>query len=333
MTVDTTRIGRDTTQTYPPLLVRRSIARAIDLAISFGLACLIVLPFTLNQAADALLLGGFDSLGDFLGEWDVGTVATGSVGAALDQLQPVVLSTVYLQALVIWAYDWLSHTVTGSTVGKAITRVRVTRHRTSPFEPTMAPDLWVRRSWLERALRMAVRAALVVGPPTLAAGMLLASAFAVPGAVEVAELFIAVSIVLLVTWLAGGVGLHGLATSTRVVGFDWQELKQEAERQIEYHTGHADEYLHRLQEAARTPGVQKTARSAEHDPRVRSALAKGGTVAQQAEQQGRSAMVEALRSREDATAAAHHLGEVFKKHGLRGVIESFTRRPPGSGGV
>ena len=64
MIVDTTRSNRDTTGTYPPLLLRRVLARAIDSAIAMALACLVVLPFTLGQVGDALLLGGFDSLRD-----------------------------------------------------------------------------------------------------------------------------------------------------------------------------------------------------------------------------------------------------------------------------
>lgn len=320
MDVDTTRLGLDSGPTYPPLLVRRLLARAIDSVIAFGLACIIVLPFTFNQAADALLLGGFESFGDLLTEWDLGTVAGGSIGAALEQLQPVLLSTIYLQALVVWTYDWLSHTLTGSSIGKAITRVRVTRPR-DHLEPTsIAPDLQPRRSWVERPLRMAVRAGLVVAPPTLAAGMVLAAAFAVPGAVDLAELFIALSIVLLIVWLAGGVGLHGLLTGTRVVGFEWQELKQVAEHQIDYHTGHADEYLQKLQDAARTPGAPRVARSAE-----------------QAGQRGRDAMSAGLPSREDATsaatAAARRLGEAYRQEGLRGVVKSFTRPPSGPGGA
>nr|WP_281496844.1 RDD family protein [Ornithinimicrobium sp. F0845] len=323
------------------MLTRRLIARAIDSAIAFALACVVVLPFTVNQATDALLVGGFDSFSEFLTDWDPGTVPGGSVGAALEQLQPVVLSTIYLQALVIWAYEWVSLTVTSSSIGKMITRVRVTRHRNS-FEPTVSRELRSRGSWLERLLRMGLRAGLVVGPPTLAAGMLLAAAFSVPGAVDLAELFIALTIVLLVVWLAGGVGLHGLATGTRVVGFEWQELKQGVEHQLEYHTGHADEYLHRLQEAARAPGVQRAARAAEQDPRVRSVMAQGRTVAQQAEQaqeRGRrdwDSMIEGLRSRKDAkdatTAAARHLGEVYREGGLRGVLQSFTRRSQGPDG-
>ncbi|WP_109474272.1 RDD family protein [Ornithinimicrobium cavernae] len=306
--VDTTRSSRDTTRTYPPLRLRRLIARAIDSVIAFGLACLIVLPFTFSQAADALLLAGFDSFNDFLTEWDPGTAAGGSVGAAVEQLQPVVLSTVYLQGLVIWAYDWLTHTLTGSSIGKAFTRVRVTRNHSSA-EPTLAPDLRAGRSWVDRPLRMALRAGLVVGPPTLAAGMLLAAALAVPGAVDLAEMFIALTVVLLIAWLAGGVGLHGLVTGTRVVGFEWQELRQEAEHQIVYHTGNADEYLHKLQQAARTPGAQRAARIAEHDPRVRSAIA-------QARRYG----------------ARTPTGEVYRKEGLRGVVESFTQPPKESGG-
>lgn len=331
--VDTTRIGRDPTRTYRPLLGRRFIARAIDGAIAFGLACLLVLPFTLSQASDALVLGGFDSFRDFLTEWEPGSVPGGSMGAALEQLQPVVLSTISLQALVIWAYDWLSLTLTGSSIGKMITRVRVTRHRSS-FEPTIAPDFRVRRSLLGRAVRIGLRAGLVVGPPALAAGTLLAAAFAVPGAVDLAELFIALSVVLFIVWLAGGVGLHGLASGTRAVGFEWQELAQEAEHQFDYHRGNADEYLHKLQEASRTPGGQRVVRGVEHDPRVRSARAQGEAVAQQAEQhvlQDRGTALETLRSRADAQEAARQLGEVYREKGLRGVLDSLTRRPPGPG--
>jgi len=333
--VDTTRSGLDPARPYPPLRARRLIARAVDAAVSFGLSCLVVLPFTVNQASDAILLGGFDSVTDFLAEWDIGTAASGSVGAALEQLQPVLLATIYLQALVMWAYDWLSHTLTGSSVGKAIARLRVTRHR-GDLEPTIAPDLLARGSWVQRALRMALRAAIVVGPPTLAAGTLLAAAFAVPGAGDLAELFIALSVVLFVTWLAGGVGLHGLATGTRVVGFEWQELGQQAAQQIEYHTGHADEYLHSLQEAARTPRVQTAVRSVERDPRLRSAPGKVESAAQHGQQRGASArtmLAEGLPSAEDAKAAARHLGEVYREKGLRGVVESFTRPPSGPGGA
>lgn len=308
--VDTTGSSRDTARTYPPLIVRRIIARAIDFVIAFGLACLIVLPFTFSQAADALLLGGFDSFRDLLTEWDLGTVAGGSLGVALEQLQPVVLSTIYLQGLVIVAYEWIGHTLTGSSIGKGIVRVRVTRHRSS-VEPTTAARLWARRSWVERTARMGLRAALVVGPPTLAVGTLLAAAFAVPGAVDVAEVCVALSIVLLIAWLVGGVGLHGLVTGTRVVGFGWQELKQGAEQQIGFHSGHADDYRQKLQEAARGPGAQRAARSAQHDPRVRSAEDAKNT----------------------ASAAARRLREAYRKEGLRGVLESFTRAPPGPGGA
>lgn len=337
--VDTTRISRDPTRTYPPLLVRRLTARVIDSAIAFALACVVVLPFTFSQASDALLLGGFDSFGDLLDQWDLGTDPGGSIGAALERLQPVVLSTVYLQALVIWAYDWLSLTLTSSSIGKMVTRVRVTRHHHT-VEPTIAPAVRAHRSILERALRMGLRAGLVVGAPALAVGMLLAAAFAVPGAVDLAELFIALSIVLLIVWLTGGVGLHGLATGTRVVGFEWQELRQEAEHQFEYHRGNADDYLHKLQEAARTPGSQRVARAVEHDPRVRSAMARGTTVTQQIEQRGphdREWVPETLRSREGlqdaATTAARHLREVYREEGLRGVLDSFTRRRSGPGGA
>lgn len=332
MIVDTTRGSRETTGTYPPLLVRRLIARAIDSAISFGLACLIVLPFTASQATDALVRGGFDSFRDLLTEWDLGTAAGGSVGAALEQLQPVVLSTVYFLALVIWAYDWLSHTMTGSSIGKAIVRVRVTRHR--GFDQPIAQDLRASRSWLERALLLGLRSGLVVGPPTLAVGMLLAAAFAVPGAVDAAELFIALSVVLLIAWSVGGVGLHGLVTGTRVVGFNWQELKRQAEQQVEYHTGHADDYLHKLQESAKAHDAQRAARGAAHDPRVRSATEQARSVTQQAEHRGpidRDALLESLRSREGAKTAARQLRQVYREDGLRGVVESFTRPGQGSG--
>lgn len=262
MIVDTTRSNRDTTGTYPPLLLRRVLARAIDSAIAMALACLVVLPFTLGQVGDALLLGGFDSLRDFLTGWTPGTVAGGAFGATVEALQPVVLSTVYLQGLVIWAYDWLSHSLTGSSIGKGLARVRVTRHRAVGEQP-VAPDGRAHRSWLKHVLRMGLRSGLVIGPPVLAAGMLLAAALAVPGAVDLAELFIALSLVLFIGWLAGGVGLHGLVTGTRVVGFEWQELRQAAGEQIEFHTGHADDYLHSLQEASRTAGVQQVVTQAE----------------------------------------------------------------------
>lgn len=325
MIVDTTRSSRDTTGGYPPLILRRLTARAIDSVIAVALACLIVLPFTLSQVTDALLLGGFDSLRDFLTEWDPGTVAGCSVGAAVEALQPVVLSTVYLQALVIWAYDWVGHALTGASIGKGIARVRVTRHR-DRTQPTISPDVPGRGPWPTHVLRMGLRSGLVVVPATLAAGMSLAAAFAVPGAVDLAELFIALSVVMLIAWAAGGVGLHGLVTGTRVVGFEWQELKQVAEQQIEFHTGHADDYLHRLQEAARTPGAQQMVRDAEHDPRSRSALTQGSSAAQQAEQRG-------LRSREDAAVAVRQVGEAFRTKGLRGVLESFMRSTRGQGGV
>ncbi|USQ77736.1 RDD family protein [Ornithinimicrobium cryptoxanthini] len=331
--VDTTRSSLDSPRPYPPMRARRLLARAIDLLIGFGLASLIVLPFTFSQATDALLLGGFGSFPDFLTDWDPGTAARGSVRATVEQLQPVVLATVYLQGLIVWAYDWLAHTLTGSSVGKAIARVRVTRHRSS--EPTIAPGLQPRQSWVRRAARMGLRSALVVGPPTLAVAMLLAAAFAVPGAADVAEVFIALTVVLFIVWLAGGVGLHGLATGTRVVGFEWQRLMQEAEQHIEYHTGHADAYLHKLQQAARGPSAQRAVRSAEQDPRVRSAMAQGQAVAQQAEQtvaNSRDSMPATVPSREGTVSAARQLGEAFRKGGLRGIVESFTRPPPSAGG-
>lgn len=313
MDADTTRIDRGATQTYPPLRTRRLIARAIDSAIAFGLACLTVLPFTLNQASDALLAGGFDSFREFLTEWDPGTAPGGAIGSALEHLQPVVLGTIYLQALVIWAYESVSLTLTGSSIGKLITRVRVTRH--SNFEPTVSPNLRAPRPWFQRLLQLGLRAGLVVGPPALAAGMLLAAAFAVPGAVDLAEMFIALSIVLFIVWLAGGVGLHELATGTRVVGFGWQEVRSEVEHQFQYHTGHADQYLQKLQQAARSPDVHGAVRSAE--------------------QRGRrdwDAVIEGLRSGNDATTvAARRLGEIYREKGLRGVLDAFTRSPRGPG--
>ena len=310
MDADPTRISQDPARSFPPLLVRRVVARTIDSAIAVALACLIVLPFTLNQATDALLLGGFDSFRELLAQWDPGTVAGGSVGDAVEQLQPVVLSTIYLQAFVIWAYDWLSLTLTGTSIGKVVTRLRVTR-RPGSVEPTITPDAPARWSLLERALRMALRAGLVVGAPALAAGMLLAAAFAVPGAVDLAELFIALSVVLLIVWLAGGVGLHGLASGTRVVGFEWQELRQEAEHQLDSYRGHADDYLRQLQEASRISEGQRAMRRIEHDPRVRSAAAPD--------------------TQEAASSVAQQLRQAYSERGLRGVWDSVARRLPGPG--
>lgn len=336
--VDTTRSGPNTVRPYPPLLLRRALARVIDFVLVFALSCLILLPFALSQVSDALLAGGFDSFGDLLREWDFGEVAGGSVATALDHLRPVLLGTVYLQGLIFWAYDWLSHLLTGTTLGKAITKVRVTRHRGS--EPTLVPGPKPLEPFLKRAARLGVRAALVVGPPTLAAASLLAATMALPGAADAAEVFIALSLVMVIAWLVGGVGLHGLVTGTRVVGFNWQELRAEAEQHIEYHTGHADEYLHKLQEAARTPSVRQATSTLERDPRVRSATAQATSataqargVAQQAEQHDLRSMVENLRTGDDAKAAARHLGELYRKDGLRGVIESFSRPPAGPGGA
>lgn len=333
--VDTTRSSQDGIRAYPPLRLRRIIARLIDAAVAFALACLLVLPFTIGQASEAVALAGFDSVADLLAEWDLGTAATGSVAVALDHLEPVLLGTIYLQALVIWAYDWLSHTATGSTLGKALVRVRVRRHHSGP-EPLGTAGVRIRRSWGERALRMALRAAIVVVPPTLAVGTLVAAAFTVPGAGELAELFIALSVVLFITWLAGGVGLHGLATGTRVVGFEWRELTQEAARQIEYHTGHADEYLRTLQEAAGSPRAGRVARRVERDPRVRSALAQGSSLVSEARTRGntaRTTFADGVPSADEASATLRQLAEVYRERGLRGVVESVRQRPPGAGGT
>lgn len=286
MHADTTRISLDPTRAYPPLLVRRLVARAIDSAIAFGLACLVVLPFTFHRGVDALALGGFETVSDFLAEWEPGTLPGGSIGATLEHLQPVVLSTIYLQVLVIWAYDWLSLTLTGSSIGKMATRVRVTRQR-STVEPAIPPEFQTQPSLLVRPLRMGARAGLVVGAPALALGMLCAAAFAVPGAVDLAELFIALSIVLLIVWLATGVGLHGLATGTRVVRFEWQDLRQEAEHQLDHHSGHDKEILNR-------DSVRQGVRSTDSP-------------------------------QDTARAAVSKLREAYREKGLRGVLDSVNR--------
>lgn len=298
--VDTTRSGPNTVRPYPALFVRRILARTIDTVIAFVVSCVVVLPFTIGQMIDAVALGGFDSGWDFIGEWDPGAVAVGSVGRVVEQLQPVVLTTVYLQGLVMWGYDWLAHTLTGSTVGKAIARVRVIRHRGS--EPTLVPGQKSREPFAKRAGRMALRSALVVGPVTLAIASLLAAMFAVDGASEAAEVFIALCLVLLITWFVGGVGLHGLVTGTRVVDFNWQELRQEAEQQFEHHSGHADDYLRKLQASSR---VQQATSTLERDPRVRAG--------------------------EDARSAVGQVREAYRQDGLRGVLESLVNRPPTSG--
>lgn len=275
---------------------RRLVARGIDALVAFGLSCLLVWPFMWGSAADAVTAGGFDSVLDFIGEWDVGELTGGSVGAVVERLQPVVLSTVYLQALVVWFYEGLSTSLTGSTLGKAMTRLRVVRHA-GTSQPTVAPRLKAKASWWDRPLRMFLRAALVVGPPALSLGMVAASAFAIPGAVELSEVAIALTVVCGVAWLATGVGLHGWFSGTRVLGFSWQELRAQATEQAQ----RGDEHAARLREmAGRSPAAQRFLDRAEHDPRTVQAR----QAAQQAAPQARQAVQQAgPQARQTATQA------------------------------
>lgn len=217
----------------PALRGRRALARAVDGLLAGLISALVVWPFVWGAVTDALAVGGFGSARDVVVGWLDGAAPAGDLSAVREELAPVVLSTVLLQVLVVWLYEALTTAVAGTTPGKALSRLRVVARPTgSDFTigPTAAR---VRRPWWDRPLRMMLRAALAVGPPALAVGTLVAGALGVPGGTEIAEITLALTIVLVVVWVASGSGVHGSATGTDVVSFSWQEAKNTAQQRVE----------------------------------------------------------------------------------------------------
>jgi hypothetical protein len=246
---------------------RRVVARGIDALLSFVLSAMIVWPMAWNAGADALASGGFGSALDFLRAGPSGADAGSEVARAAAALQPVLLGALLLQAVVVWLYETLAVALTGTTPGKAMTRLRITHHH-GPPGPTLAPPLQPQhRSWAGRALRSALRAALVVGPASLSLVMLTVSLLGAEDATEVAEIAIATTLVLAVIWLADGRGAHGLASGTHVVPFSWREVRSRAEAYARDET--TRERLRQRAEASGAAGwLEERAQRLRGDPRV-----------------------------------------------------------------
>lgn len=238
--IETTSAPASGTTERPSLRGRRLLARLVDGVLALVLSAVICWPLVWGSFTEALAVGGFGSVGDLASDWLEGTPG-GDVGRVVEEVRPVVLGTVLLQALVVWAYEALATTVTGSTPGKALARLRVVlTDRGNAF--TLGPtEVGATRSWWERPLRMGLRAAVVVGPPAVAAGTLVAGLAGIPGATELAEITIAVSIALLLLWVAFDSGAHGALTRTDTVSFSWQEARERAQAQARSAAGAVQE--------------------------------------------------------------------------------------------
>lgn len=275
-------VGRTTVHEHPPaMLLRRAVARGVDSALSAVLSAAIVWPLAWGAASEALTSAGFGSFLDFLEAGPASTAqAGGAVDAAVQQLQPVVVSALLLQLGIVWLYEVAFLSLTGSTPGKGLFRLRVVRHHTpvavlSPLHREAGP------SRAGRLARMALRSALVVGPPALAATMLVAAWLDAPGATDLAEVTIALTLVLGVLWLAGGMGAHGFLSRTAVVPFSWaqaraageQYLRAEAadparQRQMTHLTARAERVGERAAERAKGTGERAAERAKESSERA-----------------------------------------------------------------
>lgn len=224
----------------PPRLYRKRVAaRLLDAALSFILSAVIAWPLASGAVSDALVGTGFATLGDLLTAWDGAAPLEGAVGAAVTALQPVLLTTIGLQVLVMWFYETLFTALSGATPGKAAQRVQV-RFVPPPGLTPAEPSVGV----VERVLRMALRAAVVVVPPVMSVAALVSGLLGVPGSGDLAEVVLAVTTVSLLAWVAGGRGLHGMLTRTHVVPFTWAGARQQVEQRA---MGTAAEHLRRLQ--------------------------------------------------------------------------------------
>lgn len=228
--IETVGTSRPLASERPALRRRRTLARIIDGVLAVLLSFLVCWPLAWGTVTEALAAGGFGSARDLIAEWDGSAPAGGDLEAVLSELRPVLVSTVLLQALVIWLYEALATALTGSTPGKALARLRVTVTDPATEPPRSHSAAYTRRPWWDRALRMALRAALVVGPPAVAAGTTVAGAMGVPEATAIAEVAIALTLVSVMAWLAGAVGLHGALTGTEVVEFSWQQVQEAAQQ-------------------------------------------------------------------------------------------------------
>ncbi|GAA1160205.1 RDD family protein [Ornithinicoccus hortensis] len=217
----------------PPMLLPRLLARLLDLALGGILSTLIVWPLTWGAVTDALSAGGFTSLLDFLRAGPGDAPAGSALATALGELQPVVLGALLLQLLVLWCYEVLFLSTTGSTPGKGLLRLRVVpQHPMDPIRASASAEHRSAHPWSTRVLRTGLRTAVLIGPPVLAGIMTGAGLLGVPGATELAEVTIALTLVLGVLWLAGGRGAHGVLSGTDVVPFRWQQVRSAAERYV-----------------------------------------------------------------------------------------------------
>lgn len=215
------------------LLPRRVIARALDAGLAVALSCVLVWPLAWGAISEAASLAGVPGISGLSGLVELLRILLTDqdalAAAVASQLRPTVLGTVMLQAVVVWLYEALSTILTGVTPGKAAMRLRVVPERTTPtIGPAPAPPA---HPLLDRAIRMSVRALLVVAPPALAVLALTSLALSVPGAVDAAEL--AIALMLAVALLAlRGKGVHGHLSGTRVVPFSWQQTKEGARQRV-----------------------------------------------------------------------------------------------------
>ncbi|WP_194288699.1 RDD family protein [Ornithinicoccus halotolerans] len=241
-----TRAGLDGAGLVP----RRVLARALDAGLAVALSCVLVWPLAWGAISEAAGQAGVPGVSGVSGLVELLRILLTDqdalAAAAASQLRPTVLGTVLLQAVVVWLYETVSTIVTGVTPGKAVMRLRVVPERTATVGPAPAPPA---HPLLDRAVRMAVRALLVVAPPAVAVLALTSLALAVPGAVEAAELAIALMLAVALLALRGR-GLHGHLSGTSVVPFSWQQATADARQRV---TAQARE-RGRSQEAGRAAG-------------------------------------------------------------------------------
>lgn len=305
-------VGRTTVHEHPPaMLLRRVVARGVDGALCAVLSSVIVWPLAWGAASEALTSAGFGSFLDFL-DARPGTAEAGSAAAAaVQQLQPVVVSALLLQLGIAWLYEVVFLSLTGSTPGKGLLRMRVVRHDPpaaviSPLSPEARP------SRAGRLVRMALRTALVVGPPALAATMLVAAWLDAPGATDLAEVTIALTLVFGVVWLAGGMGAHGLLSRTAVVPFSWAQAREAGEQ---YLRAEAADPARRRQVADLTGRAERVGRRA-----AERATASGERAVQRARTSADRATASGARTAQSSPGLQQALGE---RGGLRGMIAQW----------
>ena len=284
----------------PALRGRRLVARLLDWLVAWTLSAAICWPFAWGQASDLLARAGLGSVGELV----TGQVPLDALEGALTELHSVVTLTLTLQVIVVWLYETLATWVTGSTVGKALLRLRVVIHRPPGARPS------ARVGWLERLLWMGVRALLAVVPAGIAAVTVVAALLDVPGAGEVGNVAIALAIVVAILVAADGIGAHGHLSRTRVSSFEWAQVQADARARAEKLGGQALESAHgeptrRLTRDSEQQARRLRDRGEEARRLAREAATQGRAARQQAVSQGRSVEQQARSS--DAAAQAEHL--------------------------